>query len=187
LVRLLLLELNAARVDGRLDSGNSAKRWTQFLALSSQSRFWEGLAESYPGLRNRIGKIIGNRCAASRNFAQRWATDRQALSVLGLGAASELLEVTFGAGDSHRGGQTVALVRCTSGRVTYKPRSVAVDAALADFIAELGEGVGSLSIRVPKVLVRDDYGWAEFVEHQYAADDAELQGFYRGIGHWLAV
>ena len=187
LVGLLLLELNAARVDGRLNAGDSAERWTQFLALSSQVCFWEGLAASYPGLRNRIDKVVGNRCAASRNFAQRWATDRKALSAFGLNAADELVEVSFGAGDSHRGGQTVALVRCTGGRVTYKPRSVAVDAALADFIAELEEGVGSLSIRVPKVLVRDDYGWAEFVEHQYAADDAELRGFYRGIGHWLAV
>ncbi len=187
LVRLLLLELNAARVNGRLNAGNSAQRWAQFLALSSRPRFWEGLAATYPGLRNRIDKVVGNRCAASRNFAQRWATDRKALSAFGLDASEELLEVAFGAGDSHRGGQTVALVRCTGGRVTYKPRSVAVDAALADFIAELEEGVGSLSIRVPKVLVRDDYGWAEFVEHRYAADDAELRGFYRGMGHWLAV
>ena len=187
LVRLLLLELNAARLDGRLYADNSAERWGQFLALSSQRRFWENLGEHYSGLLHRIETIVRNRCSASERFAVRWAADRKDLVGLGLSSSEELIEISFGAGDSHRGGQTVALLHCTSGRLTYKPRPVAVDASLIEFIADLEADLGPLTIRVPKVLVRKDYGWAEFVEHRYASDEGELRGFYRGIGHWLSL
>ena len=187
LVRLLVLELHAAREDGRLDAAESEQRWEQFLARSSEKRFWKELSQQYPGLLKRIGVIVWNRCAASERFARRWASDRRYLTALGLDADDQLLKVTFGAGDSHRGGQTVAVLICRGGRVAYKPRPVAVDAALADFISELKTDLASLSIRVPKVVVREDYGWAEFIEHRYAADEGELRGFYRGMGQWLAV
>jgi len=188
LSRVLLLELNAARVTGRLGGEDGSQRWEQFLQLSSQQNFWDELAEHYPSMRARIDCIVSNRCTASLHFAQRWATDHTSLAPLGIHAPGELLEVNFGAGDSHRGGLTVALLRCTGGQVVYKPRSVAVDAALTHFIAGLRDiDSGAMAIRVPRVVVRDDYGWAEFVEHRYASGDDELRGFYRGIGQWLAI
>jgi type 2 lantibiotic biosynthesis protein LanM len=187
LVRLLVLELHAAREDGRLDASESEQRWEQFQALSSEKRYWGELNQQYPGLLKRIGAIVRNRCAASERFARRWVSDRSHLTSLGLDADDKLLSVTFGAGDSHRGGQTVAILICRGGRVAYKPRPVEVDAALGAFISELKADLASLSIRVPKVVAREDYGWAEFIEHKFAADEHELCGFYRGMGQWLAV
>src|SRR5215218_7412204 len=48
--RLLVLELNAARVTGRLSGENSEQRWQQFLELSAQRSFWDDLASQYPSL-----------------------------------------------------------------------------------------------------------------------------------------
>ena len=45
--RLLVLELNAARVTGRLSGENSEQRWQQFLELSSQRSFWDELTTHY--------------------------------------------------------------------------------------------------------------------------------------------
>lgn len=187
LTRLLVLELNAARVTGRLDGEDAARRWVQFLELSSRRDFWDGLAGPYPTLLPRIEKMVRNRCAASLRFAERWAMDRASLGALCGGAPGELEGLSFGAGDSHLGGQTVSLLRCQGGRLVYKPRSLAVDAALGRFIAELaGHHGGALSIRVPTVVAREGHGWAEFVPHRYASQE-ELLDFYRGIGHWLAI
>lgn len=186
--RVLLLELNAARISGQLTGDDPRRRWQQFSEISSQRSFWDGLAVHYPSLLPRIDAIMRHRCTASLSFARRWAADRSKLAGVCGGDPGELRQLSFGAGDSHRGGQTVAIVHCDGGRVVYKPRSLAIDIALREFITGLVEAYGSpLTIQVPKVLTFPEHGWIEFVEHRYAADAEELRNFYRGIGHWLAI
>src|SRR5215467_3902197 len=112
--RLLVLELNAARVTRRLSGETSEQRWQHFLELSSRQSFWDDLASHYPSLLSRVDAIVQNRCMATLRFAQRWTTDRRRLKDLcagGLGGGDlgELNELSFGAGDSHRGGLTVAI------------------------------------------------------------------------------
>src|SRR4051812_21465360 len=136
--RLLVLELNAARVTGRLSGENSEQRWQQFLELSSQQSFWNELANHYPSLLSRVDAIVLRRCTATLRFAERWAADRRRLEDLCTVDVGELHELTFGAGDSHRGGATVAIARGEGWRVVYKPRSLAIDSALRGFVNELG-------------------------------------------------
>src|SRR6185437_8199978 len=132
--------------------------------------------------------IARNRCLATLRFAQRWAADRQRLAGLCGAEPGELNELSFGAGDSHRGGLTVAIARGEGWRVVYKPRSLAIDSALRGFVTELaGDHVSDLSIRVPKAMDCGDYGWVEFVTHRFAAGNEELLSFYRGIGQLLAL
>jgi type 2 lantibiotic biosynthesis protein LanM len=186
--RLLVLELNAARVNGRLNGENSEQRWQHFLELSSSPSFWDDLATHYPSLVRRVDAIVRNRCMATLRFAQRWTTDRHRLEALCNGDPCDLHELSFGAGDSHRGGLTVAIVRGEDWLVVYKPRSLAIDSALRGFVSELAGSHGSaLNVRVPEVIDRGDYGWAEFVTHRFAAGNEELVSFYRGIGHLLAL
>ena len=188
LSRLLVLELNAARVTGRLTGEDPRQRWEEFLELSSQQVFWAELAVHYPSLLPRIDAIVRHRARASLRFAQRWALDRQRLSGFCGDDPGELQELKFGAGDSHRTGQTVAILRCEAGQIVYKPRSLAVDIALGRFIAELAEDHGGpLVIRVPEAVGFDEHGWVEFITHDYASGIEELRDFYRGIGHWLAL
>ncbi|MFD9741239.1 type 2 lanthipeptide synthetase LanM family protein [Umezawaea sp. NPDC059074] len=184
--RLLVLELNGARVTGRLTAPDPEGRWDEFVRAASDPAFWHDLTRHYPALLDRLRVVVDNRCAAARAMAERFAADRPALRDL-LGAdAGELLAVEIGAGDSHRGGHTVALLRCAGGTVVYKPRPMEVDAALSGLLALLTDG-REHPIRVPRALVRDSYGWAEHVGHRYCADDGELAAFYRNLGHWLAV
>src|SRR5437868_6076648 len=187
LSRLLILELNAARVTGRLSGENSQQRWQQFLELSSQRSFWDDLASQYPSLL-RVDAIVRKRCMAAMHFAQRWTTDRRRLQILCAGEPGELNELSFGAGDSHRSGSTVAMVRGEGWRVVYKPRSLAIDSALRGFVAELAGDHGSaVNIRIPEAIDCGDYGWVEFVAHRFAAGNDELLSFYRGIGQLLAL
>ena len=186
--RLLVLELNAARVNGRLSGESSEQRWQHFLELSSTRSFWDNLATHYPSLLTRVDAIVRNRCMATLRFAQRWTTDRRRLEDLCTSDLGDLHELSFGAGDSHRSGSTVAIVRGDGWRVVYKPRSLAIDSALRGFVYELAGDHGSaLNVRVPEVIDCGDYGWAEFVTHRFAAGNEELRGFYNGIGHLLAL
>lgn len=184
--RVLVLELNAARITGSLDAGDSAGRWTEFVDRTCRPGYWATLAEHYPTLLPRLRTVIRNRLAAAVTFAERFATDRRVLARLTGTEPGELRTVSFGAGDSHRGGQTVALLRCANASLVYKPRSVAVDEALAGLLARVVPAEPD-PIRVPAVLAMDGYGWAEHIEHRYCDGATELRRFYRNLGRWLAI
>lgn len=186
--RLLVLELNAARVTGELQGKDTYERWNHFLVLSSQAEFWAKIAANYPGLPDRIARIVRNRCEAAREFAEHLCADRGRLVELLGGATGSLLKLDFGAGDTHQKGKTVAILGFEQGKIVYKPRSAAIDAALQAFLDAVQSSFGrDLSIRVPSVLDCGTHGWAQFVGHCYADGDAELREFYCGIGHWLGV
>ena len=188
LSRVLVLELNAARVTGRLTGEDSKQRWDQFLELSSRPSFWDGLAIHYPTLRARISAIVRNRCSAALQFAERWRKDRRRLEGICGGDPGDFQEIEFGAGDSHCSGLTVALLRGEGWRMVYKPRPLAIDLVLRSFLAEVAEEYGApLSIRIPEAVDRRDYGWVKFVTHRYAEGRDEFVSFYRGIGECLAV
>ncbi|MEU5696947.1 type 2 lanthipeptide synthetase LanM family protein [Actinosynnema sp. NPDC020468] len=178
-VRVLVLELNAARVTGTLAAADPAGRWSEFLERACAPGFWQGSTAHYPHLVDRLRRVVDNRVDAARTAALRFAADRDVL-------AGELLAAEFGAGDSHGGGHTVTLLHGAGGSVVYKPRPMEVDRRLASFLAVLTAG-DEEPIRVPKAVVRQGYGWAEHVGHRYCADERELDLFYRGLGHWLAV
>ncbi|HEY2071610.1 MAG TPA: type 2 lanthipeptide synthetase LanM family protein [Rhizomicrobium sp.] len=186
LARLLLLELNAARIEGRLKGDSGEARWNDFLALSSSMQFWEGLSPNYPTLAARIDTMIANRVSATMAFARRWVADRKKIAALLGNAPGHLTKIAFGAGDAHQGGHTVVIMSCDGGKLAYKPRPVAVEAALARFLAKLSQD-RPLSVRVPAVADCGDHGWAEFVTHRHAAGPDEMRSFYRGIGQWLAI
>jgi lantibiotic modifying enzyme len=188
LARTLLVELNAARVAGRLEGETPEARWDFFLEMSSGRAFWDGLAAHYPTLLPRVARIVRNRVGAALRFAERWTQDRDRLATLLGREPGALTEVSFGAGDTHAGGETVAVVSCEAGKVLYKPRSLAGDAVLERFLLWLARSLDRpLAIRVPRVVARESHGWAEYVPHVYAAGPDELRRFYEGIGHWLAV
>lgn len=188
LARLLILELNGTRVTGHLQGADKYARWDHFIQLSSHPDFWRGLSAKYPDLERRTQILVRHRCAAALAFAGHFVADRAALDQLHGTPLGALRSLSFGAGDTHQGGKTVAVVDCATGRIVYKPRSMAIDVALSGFVDWLLARLpGASSIRVPRALDRGSHGWAEFVPHRYAPDDGELRSFYRGIGHWLAV
>ena len=184
--RVLLVELNAARVEGKLSAGDPAARWREFLAMSQSRQYWESLGKHYPELLARLEAVLARRCAAALLMAARLAADRGALAALLGGPPGDLIELLTGAGDTHRGGQSVAVLRMAAGRVVYKPRSVLVDEVLSRFLETL-PGAVAAEIRVPCTVSGGDYGWAEFIIHRYCGADGELARFYAGIGRWLAV
>jgi type 2 lantibiotic biosynthesis protein LanM len=182
LSRVLILELNAARVSGTLEGPDPAARWHEFIQRYADERAWKALSQHYPSMLDRIGRVVDNRCAAALAVATRFAADRALLPGDG-----ELTSMRIGLGDSHDQGRTVDLLHRGDTTIYYKPRSLGVDAALTALLDDLRAHLPELHIRVPAVIDRGDYGWAAQVDHRWCADDAELRAFYRGCGHWLAV
>ncbi|MEO9238382.1 MAG: type 2 lanthipeptide synthetase LanM, partial [Jatrophihabitantaceae bacterium] len=189
--RLLLVELNAARLDGSLAGTTSEQRWLAFLDRAASTEYWLATKHRYPTMLDRLARIIERRCAAACELAQRWCADRAALAdFLGLDQAV-LSQVDFGQGDSHRGGRSVAQLVVGSSRLIYKPRSLAIDHQLNELLALAFDAertdLPAHPVRAAQVLRRDGYGWSEFIEHRYCSSTEQLRCYYTGIGHWLAI
>ncbi len=187
LTRLLLVELHVARVSGLLKAADSESRWDEFVQQAGSADFWSALSTPYPALAHRSMTLIQQRCRAMAELGRRFAADRSAIGKLTGDSEPELRTVRIGAGDSHRGGRAVAILELADSKLVYKPRSLAVDRALGLLLAAVAPDGPGGRIRVPEVVVRPGYGWAEFVEHRYCRSDPELRQYYTGLGHWLAV
>lgn len=188
LCRVLVVDLNRAREQGALRGATPEERWDDFMGASSTPEFWGSIAGKYPTLHSRISQVIANLCDAALAFATHWSADRHALGDLCGAPAGDLTAVSFGAGDVHRQGRSVAIVGCDGGKVVYKPRSLRPEILLASLIEDLErEYGGPLFIRTPAALDRGGHGWSAFIAHAYASGPDELKAFYRGIGGWLAL
>ncbi|WP_369386454.1 type 2 lanthipeptide synthetase LanM family protein [Streptomyces sp. CG1] len=195
LSRLFLIELHALRLaggGGAAEAGADTETWAAFIEGASQDGYLDRLANRYPGAGPRTAAVARLWMTATAGFAERLAADRDLLRPLLGGPSGAVRAVSFGAGDSHRGGLTVTQVDLDGGTVMYKPRPSETDVALGALLEELFASLPDAPapherIRVPRTLACAGYGWAEFVRHRYCADDAELAKFYRSVGHWLAV
>ncbi|KRV48297.1 hypothetical protein AQ490_25095 [Wenjunlia vitaminophila] len=186
--RVLLLELHAARIAGRLDAPTPEARWEQFLELARRPSFHRALDTDYPALRPRLERVVHHRVTAMEVLARRLVADRHLLPALLGRDPGPLVGVTSDAGDAHRGGQSVVLLDFAHGRAVYKPRPMGVDTALAGLLATLQADRPDVErLRVPAALPRDGYGWAAFVAHRWCADPGQVEEFYRNLGRWLAV
>ncbi len=188
LSRLLILELNIARIEGRLNGETSSARWQDFFDTAKTQEFWDYCFQAYPDLRSRIETLLQKQCIAIAELATRWCDDRARIAAILQTESLTLTAVSFGQGDTHNGGQTVSIIDTNVGKIVYKPRSLAIDIALTDFLKWLRlQLTEPLHVKVPQVIDMGHYGWAQFVGHEYATDEAECRQFYCGIGQILAL
>ncbi|MFC8981232.1 type 2 lanthipeptide synthetase LanM family protein [Streptomyces sp. NPDC057411] len=182
--RVLLLELRAASLAGELPGADPSARWDAFLERAAAPGFSETLRRRYPALHPRAlasGRLL---VEGAVELGTRFAADRRAVTALHGADPGPLRGLELARGDTHHGGRAVAQLTFASASVMYKPRPVQVDAALRAFVRAVP---GAEDLGVPRVVVREGYGWAEHLGHRYCRDEAELARFYRALGGWLAV
>jgi lantibiotic modifying enzyme len=201
--RTLVTELHEARRLGRLSGEGSEERFRDFVRLTARRDGLVRLVTGYPVLARLLATACLNAGDAFAEMVARLAADRHLLATAGVlgdpagspdgvpGGSAEpgaLAGVEAGAGDSHRGGRSVMLLRFADGtRLVYKPRPLAAHRhfnALADWFGSLP---GAPGLRVLRVLDRGEYGWVEFVEERPCASGAETRQFYRRQGALLAL
>jgi type 2 lantibiotic biosynthesis protein LanM len=185
--RALVLELNVLRVQGQLSGTTPAERFQDFLRRLHDPKYALEVLMEYPVVARDATVLIDNWANARIEFAQRLVTDIPSLASL-LDGPGVLDEVSFGAGDSHRGGRSVGFVRFDNGaRAVYKPRGLQVEEHFQDLLRWLNARGAEPSFRTMWVLDRGEYGWSEFVAAGPCANTDELRRFYTRQGSYLAL
>lgn len=188
-VRTLVLELNVARADNRLDGADGRQRFADFLRRQCTAAGLAALFEEYPVLGRVLGTASWLAAEAGLELLTRFAPDRAAVveSLLGGVDPGPVVAIEPGLGDLHRQGRSVAAVLFADGRkVMYKPRDMAADVFFREVVHWFNQRLPLVRLRTAAVLSRSGYGWQEFIAcHPLADSDVEM--FYRREGVLLAA
>ena len=185
-VRVLVARIRELSAAGALLGSTPRERYEDFVARSLTVDFERELADAFPLLVPLLRRAARQAVDHALSVLERLGADRPLLTSLNVAPGDPLVGLDLGAGDAHRGGQSVAVLTFASGaRLVYKPRDLRVDAAFQRVLAVLATW-GATDLRTCAVLPRQGYGWMEFVPTAAPADDAELPYFER-VGQLTAV
>jgi class II lanthipeptide synthase len=190
ITKTMVLELNIARLEGKLQGTTARERFIHFSEqLSRRETALKVLAE-YPVLARQLVRCAENWVDFSAEFLERLACNWEEITKLfNQGAKSGRLErAAAGAGDTHRRGRSVIIAEFTGGlQLVYKPRSIAVDVHFQEFLQWANAKGANPQFRTLKLLGREGYGWVEFVETRGCQSKEEVVRFYERQGAYLAI
>lgn len=190
ITRAAVLELNVARLEGRITGETPEERFAAFVEKLRHPDEGLALLSIYPVLGRQLALRVGRFADAAIELLGRLTRDWDDLRAA-FGPAGEpgpVTAVTFGAGDRHRGGRTVSLLTFASGwRVVYKPRPMEIAAHFQELLGWLNEREFTPAFRRLGVLDRPGYGWMELAVAGPCASRDEVRRFYQRMGGYLAL
>ncbi|MEE4420618.1 type 2 lanthipeptide synthetase LanM family protein [Streptomyces bugieae] len=188
-LRVLILELNVARLQGKLTGTDSEARFAEFASWLSDPVRCPLLWESYPLLLRECCATVDAWVAARLEFCSHLCADRELVDELAPAAgARELTDVAFEAGDGHRGGRSVGILTfADGGKVVYKPRSLAVDQHFQALLSWANDEGFEPAFPVLRVVGCGDHGWSQCVAPSDCTDPEQVGRFYRRHGGYLAL
>jgi hypothetical protein len=189
-LKVVILELNVARVRGTLVGDTPEARCAHFASQLRSGPVRDQIIEEYPVLARSIVTATDYWVESAREFLRYLAEDVDALedAFVTRGPLGHLTAIAGNAGDVHRRGRSVAIAEFSSGiRVVFKPRPLDVDRHFAELVAWINALGQAPALRAVPVLTRGDHGWAEFVSEAPCNSRHEVERFYQRFGAWLAV
>ncbi len=142
---------------------------------------FRNLCLEYPVLARQLVEVTNQWIDALAELARRIEADRAALAErFGVDGAVTSLDPL--ANDTHARGRLPVRVDFESGEVIYKPRPVDAGKALYGILDRLEDHLPRSSVRTPRYLLREGYGWMEPVEYRSPGDEAAVRRYYEQAG-----
>ena len=186
----MVLELAVARVQGSLTGETPEERFRSFCDRLRDHGVRLSLVREYPVLFRSLHEKAMNWLENSLELLERLHRDWELIRARLAPAADpgRLTSITFGAGDAHRRGRTVAILGFSTGfRIVYKPHGQSVDVHFGELLRWINAAGFEAPFRVLEVIDCGRYGWSEFVAHATCGSRAEVERFYRRLGGYLAA
>jgi type 2 lantibiotic biosynthesis protein LanM len=167
-------------------NGGSFKGFTSNL----RERGYLPLFEKFPGLARSLSQLLITWIDTTTLFLTRLKADYTEVLAIAKsqGAGAKIAQAKTGISDRHDGGnQVILLTLSDEAKVLYKPK----DLSLSEALASIDEWLSRQGYRpgwyFAKVLVRQQYGWEEYVEQRPCLNDQQTNQYYRGAGELLCL
>lgn len=184
-----LFELTYRTLIGHFKLVERAVSYQEYVAALGQEETRRYLLDAYPVLERWMDAFVTRWVENVASLVTRFEADKADLPrLVGKAADGIRLEgIRFGLGDAHRGGKSVAQLQLSGGaKLLYKPRSLAIDAHFSHLLADVGRSL-DLEFMLPKQVIRDGYGWVEFIQYAGCTHADEIDLYYRRLGALLAI
>ncbi len=99
----------------------------------------------------------------------------------------QILDISPGLGDPHRGGRSVAIIKTNLGDVVYKPKNLLGTDAIGVLLAKLHKLEPDYMPLTPKFINKGDYGWEQKVNAKDCVNKAQVSVYYQRLGAWLRL
>ena len=189
--RTMVLELNIARLEDRLEGASSQDRFQSFVRLLQQPEMALKILEEYPVLARQLSICCNHWVDFSLEFLNRLCIDWQSIRetfCLPEQDPGMLIDISASAGDRHRGGKSVLVATFSSGfKLIYKPRALAIEIHFQELLVWLNERGEHPPFQTLNILDCNNYGWVGYVEAQTCTTPDELRRFYHRMGGYLAL
>lgn len=188
--RLLVVELHAAKLEGRLPGKTPQERFEAFRrSLYDRDVALDVLAR-YPVFARALVVRLAQWQEAALELLRHLAADASELSSRFHGGRElgRLAETQGGLSDPHQGGRTVFIVRFEGGpRIVYKPRPLGAERAFQDLLSWLNAKGWDPPFATLDVLDAGDHGWMEHVAPRSCDTPEEARRFFLRQGGYLAL
>nr|WP_298728639.1 type 2 lanthipeptide synthetase LanM family protein [uncultured Steroidobacter sp.] len=188
--RTLVLEMHVLKLQQRLAGETPQDRFESFIEHLQSPQTSLALLNEYPVLARELVSCLRNWHTSSARLVANLCDDWADLVSMfpKAGAAGALIDIEAGAGDRHRGGRAVVILRFASGwKLVYKPRSLAVDEHFQRLLRWVNERTTGLQFRTFHTLTRPEHGWSEFIDRHTDLSASEAQRYFRRHGGYLAL
>src|SRR5262249_8756090 len=135
--RTMVLELNVARLEGKLPGSSPQERFAQFISQVHDRARLHAILEEYPVLARLLAEQTTRWLEVTLEVLGRLVTDFDLLegAFATSGPLGVLTDVSADLADPHAGGRSVVILRFGSGvRVVYKPKSMSTDLHFQDLL-----------------------------------------------------
>jgi type 2 lantibiotic biosynthesis protein LanM len=186
----MVLELHVARLQEMLEGNTAEERFDSFVKRLRDPEIALGLLREYPVLARQVVIRIDHWIDFSLELLRHLTTDWTAIRATFAPeeAPGVLAEVSGGAGDGHRGGRSVRILKFSSGlKLVYKPRPVGVEAHFQELLDWFNDQGMQPAFRTLRILDCGRHGWTEFVAAASCESPEQVRRFYQRQGAYLAV
>lgn len=186
--RVMVLELNVARLEGKLAGNTPEERFASFADGLGDPCVAASLRREYPVLVEQVANRLEKWTVFSLEFLKHLCEDWKSLKGFFSSEPGPVTAISGGVGDTHRGGRSVLIATFSSGsKLVYKPRSLAVDEHFQQLLVWLNYRGMNPPFRPTQILSRDDHGWSEFIPSDNCHAEREIADFYERQGGYLAI
>lgn len=191
IIMCCVLELNDAKELKLLIGETPEKRFESFIELLADNNNRLAFFDKYTVLKEKIQQYLVQEVEALTEILTRLDKCFDEISVtFSWKKEKYTLKNIQSSGDSH-GSRNVCILVLSNGageinRIVYKPRALLMDKAYHEFLEWLNPNL-KIPLYFPKLLLKRNYGWCEFISNFSCKNLKEIKDYYRNLGNLLAV
>ncbi|KGX85052.1 type 2 lanthipeptide synthetase LanM family protein [Pontibacillus litoralis] len=154
----------------------------------SNIQYIKDILFNYPVIARILTEITERTILNVKNLINRYLNDYQDIVDTFFNKDIVLHSASFGLGDSHNNGQTVAMLKFENDeQLVYKPRSLSIDVNFNQFLNWINQSGLSLELKNGKSLSRSNYGWQQFIQPVECKNREEIHEYYYRMGANIAI